>query len=55
MKFVLLYCLPKNDVNLQKKKKTISQVVVQNLAFQYFSQQLPYIVLLNTIENLSIV
>ena len=36
MKFVLFYSLPKNDVNLQEKTKTLSQVDVQKLGVKVF-------------------
>ena len=44
MKFVLFYSLPKNDVNLQEKTKTLSQVDVQKLGVPVFLQQLSYMV-----------
>ena len=47
MRLVFISSLPKNDVNLQKKTKTMSQVGVQKLACQFFLQQLSYMVHLN--------
>ena len=36
MEFVLFYSPPKNDVNLQKKMKTMSQVGVEKLGEPVF-------------------
>ena len=43
-KFILFYSLRKNDVRLQKKKKTMSQVGVQKLGVPVFLQQLSYMI-----------